>query len=33
MKAINFFIIARFDTEIKDAFLSLYKKIDDSIID
>ena len=32
MKAINF-AIARFDTEIKDAFLSLYKKIDDSIID
>ena len=32
MKAINF-AIARFDTEIKDAFLSLYKKIDDSIVD
>ena len=32
MKSINF-AIARFDTEIKDAFLSLYKKIDENVID
>ena len=32
MKSINF-AIARFDNEIKDAFLSLYKKIDENVID
>ena len=32
MKSINF-AIARFDNEIKDAFLSLYKKIDENVFD